>query len=117
MGTDQPPIPPAPKPLPCKENYQVIPAWSPTFVPEDPDLASKVMPDHVRVFIRVGSTDSPGEVARAFKGRTARVLRQEFGWLRKGPALWSKSFFAASVGYVSEATVRRHIEHQWDEEA
>ena len=80
-------------------------------------VASEVMPDHVHIFVRVGSTDSPGEVARALKGRTARVLRQEFWWLRKGPALWSKSYFAASVGYVSEATVRRYIEHQWDEAA
>jgi len=24
------------------------------------------------------------------------------------------SYFAASVGYVSESTVRRYIEHQWD---
>ena len=80
-------------------------------------VASEVMPDHVHLFIRVGSTDSPGEVARALKGRTARVLRQEFWWLRKGPALWSKSYFAASVGYVSEATVHRYIEHQWDEAA
>ena len=28
--------------------------------------------------------------------------------------LWSPSYFAASVGYVSESTVRRYIEHQWD---
>ena len=27
--------------------------------------------------------------------------------------LWSPSYFAASVGYVSESTVRRYIEHQW----
>lgn len=28
--------------------------------------------------------------------------------------LWSPSCFAASVGDVSESTVRRYIEHQWD---
>jgi len=47
-------------------------------------------------------------VVRAFKGRTARVLRQEFPYLRRfAKVLWSPSYFAASVGYVSEATVRR----------
>ena len=52
---------------------------------------------------------------RAFKGRTARVLRQEFPYLRRfANVLWSPSYFAASVVYVSESTVRRYIEHQWD---
>jgi REP element-mobilizing transposase RayT len=26
----------------------------------------------------------------------------------------SESYFAVSVGYVSEATVRRYVEHRWD---
>ncbi len=33
---------------------------------------------------------------------------------RFAKVLWSPSYFAASVGYVSESTVRRYIEHQWD---
>jgi len=77
-------------------------------------VAREVMPDHVHIFVRVRPTDSPAEVARKFKGRTSRVLRAEFAWLGRRRVLWSKSYFAASVGYVSEATVRRYIEHQWD---
>jgi len=42
------------------------------------------------------------------------VLRHEFPRLAKSKVLWSKSYFAASVGYVSESTLRRYIEHQWD---
>ena len=73
------------------------------------------MPDHGHLFVRVGPTDAPASVVRAFKGRTARVLRQEFPHLRRfAKVLWSPSYFAASVGYVSESTVRRYIEHQWD---
>jgi putative transposase len=78
-------------------------------------VATEVMPDHVHLFVRVGPTDAPAEVARAFKGRTARVPRAEFPHLRnRAKVLWSPSYFAASVGYVSESTVRRYIEHQWD---
>lgn len=77
-------------------------------------LAGEVMPDHVHIFVRVRPTDSPAEVVRRFKGRTSRVLRAEFPWLGRQRVLWSKSYFAASVGYVSEQTVRRYIEHQWD---
>jgi putative transposase len=78
-------------------------------------VAKEVMPDHVHLFVRVGPTDAPAAVVRAFKGRTARVLRQEFPHLRNhAKVLWSPSYFAASVGYVSKSTVRRYIEHQWD---
>jgi putative transposase len=77
-------------------------------------VAKEVMPDHVHLFVRVGPTDAPAAMVRAFKGRTARVL-QEFPHLRNhAKVLWSPSYFAASVGYVSESTVRRYIEHQWD---
>jgi putative transposase len=78
-------------------------------------VAKEVIPDHVHLFVRVGPTDAPAQVVRAFKGRTARVLRCEFPYLRNhAKVLWSPSYFAASVGYVSELMVRRDIEHQWD---
>ncbi len=77
-------------------------------------VASEVMPDHVHIFVRVGPTGSAGAVARLFNGRTSRVLRAEFAWLARLRGLWSTSHFAASVGYVSESTVRRYIEQQWD---
>lgn len=78
-------------------------------------VAKEVMPDHVHLFMRVGPTEAAASVMRAFKGRAVRVLRQEFPHLQN-PArvLWSPSYFAASVGYVSEPTVPCYIEDQWD---
>jgi putative transposase len=70
-------------------------------------VAKEVMADHVHLFVRVWPTDAPAVVVQAFKGRTAPVLRQEFPHLRNhAKVLWSPSYFAASVGYVSEFTVR-----------
>jgi putative transposase len=80
-------------------------------------VAGEVMPDHVDIFVPVRPTDSPAEVARRFKGRTSRVGRAEFAWLGCNKRLWSKSNCAPSVGYVSEQTVRRDIEHHWDSAA
>ena len=80
-------------------------------------VASEVIFDHVHIFLWVRPTDSPAEVVRAFKGRTSRILRSEFPWLGTRQVLWSKSCFGASAGYVSEQTVRRCIEHQWDKAA
>ena len=50
-----------------------------------------------------------------FTGRTARVLRAEFPFLRRfAKVLWWPWYVAASIGHVWELTVRRDIEHHWD---
>jgi putative transposase len=53
------------------------------------------------------------EIVNRFEGRTSRVLRQEFPSLRSRlPTLWSRSYFAATVGAVSENTITGYIEAQ-----
>lgn len=75
--------------------------------------AVEVMPDHVHLFVESDPTLCVAEIVNRFKGRTSRVLRQEFPSLRSRlPTLWSRSYFAATVGAVSEATIRRYIEAQ-----
>ena len=44
-------------------------------------VAKEVMPDHVHVFVRVGPTDAPAQVVRAFKA-AADVARDKVGRLR-----------------------------------
>ena len=68
-------------------------------------VAHEMMPDHVHLFVRVGLADAPESVARAFNGRTTRILRQEVRHLRN---------HAKVMWWPSEKAVRRHIEHQWD---
>ncbi|WP_410055169.1 IS200/IS605 family transposase [Microvirga sp. Mcv34] len=42
-----------------------------------------------------------------FKGRSSRLMRQEFPALRSRlPTLWSRSYYAGSVGHVSAETVQ-----------
>ncbi|MGH3674514.1 MAG: IS200/IS605 family transposase [Mycobacterium sp.] len=78
-------------------------------------VAQGVMAGHVHLFVLLGPTDAPAQVVRAFLGRTARVLGGGFRHLRNhARVLWSPSHLAASVGSVSESTVRRYIEHRWD---
>ena len=75
--------------------------------------AMEVMPDNVHLFIEADPTLCVAEIVNRLKGRTSRVLRQEFPSLRSRlPTLWSRSYFAATVGAVSEGTVRRYIEAQ-----
>jgi putative transposase len=73
----------------------------------------EVMPDHVHLFVEADPTLSVAEIVNRFKGRSSRILRQEFSSLRSRlPTLWSRSYYAGSVGSVSEAVVRRYIEAQ-----
>ena len=75
--------------------------------------ATEVMPDYVHLFVEADPTLCVAEAVNRFKGRTSHLLRDEFPALRSRlPTLWSRSYFAASVGAVSEATIRRYIAAQ-----
>ena len=73
----------------------------------------EVMPDHVHLFVEADPTLSVAEIVNRFKRRSSRILRQEYASLRSRlPTLWSRSYYAGSVGAVSEGVVRRYIEAQ-----
>jgi putative transposase len=73
----------------------------------------EVMPDHVHLFVESDPTRCVAEIVNRLKGYTSRVLRAEFPTLRSRiPTLWSRSYYAGSVGHVSAATVERYIAEQ-----
>ena len=75
--------------------------------------AVEVMPDHVQLFVASDPTLCVAGIVNRLKGRTSRVWRQEFPSLRSRlPTLWRRSDFAATVGAVSEKTIRDYIEAQ-----
>lgn len=75
--------------------------------------ALEVMPDHVHLFVEADPTLCVAEIVNRFKGFTSRVLRKEFAFLRSRlPTLWSRSYYAGTVGAVSESVIRRYIESQ-----
>lgn len=73
----------------------------------------EVMPDHVHLFIEADPRFSVVEIVNRIKGRTSRILRGEFPQLRSRiPTLWTRSYYAGTVGFVSESAVKRYIENQ-----
>jgi putative transposase len=75
--------------------------------------ALEVMPDHVHLFVESDPTRCVAEIVNRLKGVTSRVLRQEFPSLRSRlPTLWSRSYFAGSIGHVSAATIERYLAEQ-----
>jgi putative transposase len=75
-------------------------------------LELAIQPDHVHVFLRGDPYTAPSDIARLFKGRSSRVLREEFPELLKLPSLWTHSFFVSTAGNVSAETIQRYIERQ-----
>jgi putative transposase len=75
--------------------------------------ALEVMPDHVHLFVESDPTRCVAEIVNRLKGSTSRLLRQEFPSLRSRiPTLWSRSYFAGSIGHVSAAAIERYVAAQ-----
>ena len=72
----------------------------------------QILPDHVHLFVKVGPTESPHWIVKQFKGVSSRILRQEFPHLLKMPSLWTRSYFAESVGHISQETIEKYIRGQ-----
>lgn len=75
--------------------------------------ALEVMPDHLHLFVESDPTWGVAEIVNRFKGHTSHILRKEFPSLRsKLPTLWSRAYFAATVGSVSADVIQHYIEMQ-----
>ena len=71
--------------------------------------ALEIAPDHLHLFMEIHPTDAINQVVKAFKGRSAYLLRQEFPQLLKLPSLWTNSYFFSTAGNVSADTIERYI--------
>ncbi len=75
-------------------------------------VAMEVMPDHVHLLLAaVDPQFGIHRVVKAIKGRSSRLLRQEFRLLRtRLPTLWTNSYFVATTGGAPLAIIKRYIE-------
>lgn len=76
-------------------------------------VTMEVMPDHVHLFVKADPTASVHWVVQQLKGYTSKILRIEFPELKSRlPTLWTRSYYAESVGHISDSVVRKYIEDQ-----
>lgn len=76
-------------------------------------LELEVMPDHVHVLVEIDPQYGIAKLVRNMKGRSSRLLREEFAWLRSRiPTLWTNSYFVATVGGAPISVVKQYIENQ-----
>ena len=73
----------------------------------------EVMPDHVQILCEVDPQFGVHKFVRRVKGRSSRLLRQEFPQLKsKLPTLWTNSYFVSTVGGAPMAILKQYIEAQ-----
>lgn len=76
-------------------------------------FAMEVMPDHVHLLLEVDPQFGIHKAVKQIKGRSSRVLRSEFPWLRsKIPTLWTNSYFVSTVGGAPLAVIKQYVENQ-----
>lgn len=73
-------------------------------------IEMEVMPDPVHLLVLVDPQFGIHRSVRLVKGRSFRLLRQEFPWLRSRlPPLWTNSSCVATVGGAPRAVIRQDI--------
>jgi putative transposase len=96
----------------CK--YRVV--WCPKYrrqvLVNGADIRLKAI---IRDVCRERSAELTGihRLVKAIKGRSSRLLRQEFPQCRtRLPSLWTNSYFVSTVGGAPLAIIKKYIEHQ-----
>ena len=82
--------------------------------------ALEVMPDHIHIFVDCPQTVAPCDVVRTLKSISAIELFKAYPQLKQFYAkcgkLWFDGYFISTVGHISEATVKKYIEEQKNED-
>ena len=75
-------------------------------------LEGAVSKDHVHMLISCPTNISPSEIAQYLKGRSSRLIQDEFPELKKrywGQHLWARGYFCATVGSVDKEMIEKYI--------
>ncbi len=81
-------------------------------------VRGNITKDHVHLLLSCPPSISPSKVAQYLKGRSSRLLQEEYTELKKrywGQHLWARGYFCGTVGAVSEEMIKEYVENQ-DEE-
>lgn len=68
--------------------------------------------DHTHMFLNCLPNLSPAEIMQKIKGRSSKIIREEFIELSKMPNLWTKSYFVSTAGNVSSEIIKKYVEEQ-----
>lgn len=76
-------------------------------------IEMEIMPDHVHILCEVDPQFGIHKFVKWLKGRSSRILREEFPWLKSRlPTLWTNSYFVSTVGEAPLEVIKQYIEQQ-----
>lgn len=76
-------------------------------------IECEIMPDHVHILVEINPQFGIHKLVRFLKGRTSRILRDEFPELKsKLPTLWTHSYFCSTIGSAPLEIIKQYIENQ-----
>jgi putative transposase len=74
-----------------------------------------VSKDHIHLMVKTNPSITISKLVGVLKGRTAYKLYKEFPELKKkywGQHFWSRGYFVATVGAVTDETIKIYIQNQ-----
>jgi putative transposase len=77
-------------------------------------LKGVVSKDHVHMHVEYSPSISVSNLVKKLKGRTSRILQQEFPGLRQkywGRHFWAVGYGAWSTGQITDEIVQEYLEH------
>ncbi len=80
-------------------------------------LKGVVSKDHIHLHLSYAPKLSVSQIVKRLKGRSARILPEEFGELRKrywGGHLWAIGYGAWSSGNITDEIIQAYLEHHKD---
>ena len=76
-------------------------------------LELAVQPDYIHLSVRAWPETSASQIVKECKGVTSHELRIKYPDLkRRLPSLWTRSYFSATAGNVSQDTIQKYITAQ-----
>ena len=78
-------------------------------------VTGNIRKDHIHLLLSCPPSLAPSKIVQYLKGRSSRLLQEEFPELKKryrGQHLWARGYFCATVGSVTEETIKQYIENQ-----
>ena len=76
-------------------------------------IKGAIKPDHVHLLIACPPQLSPSKIVQYLKGRSSRLIQEEFPQLKQrywGQHLWARGYFCGTVGTVTDEMIREYIE-------
>jgi putative transposase len=78
-------------------------------------IKGHVSKDHIHLLVSCSPSLAVSKLVQKLKGASSHKLFEEFAHLRKqywGQHLWSRGYFVATTGTITDDMIREYIEHQ-----